>query len=99
MFDSIDIREVIPCVHCGAELRWWQSKDADCVIDELPYWKVKNFYCMCDRCDTWHEFDRKPYIKRYKPSLLAYVLTVEIENEHPRVKVRDLPGYTGKKFG
>lgn len=66
MFDDIEGVPVIPCMKCGKPIDGgWQSKDADCQMDKIPFWHVRNFYTFCRDCRTWHEFRLKaPYAIR-----------------------------------
>lgn len=57
MFDYINF--TCACPNCGEPVKGFQSKDAGCEMETIPYWEVDNFYTNCDKCDTWIEYYRK----------------------------------------
>jgi NMD protein affecting ribosome stability and mRNA decay len=50
MFDWVKFR--VPCPKCGREVENFQSKDGDCLLEELDFWQVDNFYSYCDNCEA-----------------------------------------------
>lgn len=61
MFDYVVLPEPIPCPKCGAPIKVFQSKDRECLMDNLTPHDVHRFYTSCDNdeCNTWVEFRRR----------------------------------------
>jgi len=55
MFDWVKYE--MDCPRCGTPLHDFQSKDADCCLEELSPGKVKNFYTDCCKCRMWVNFE------------------------------------------
>lgn len=54
MFDWIKFKTT--CPKCGENVNGFQSKDKECLLDELEFWEVDNFYTSCFKCKTWIEY-------------------------------------------
>lgn len=55
MFDYVKYEA--KCKNCGTELKDFQSKDHDCLLNMVEPSQVDNFYTKCDKCGTWHEYN------------------------------------------
>ena len=54
MYDNVNYK--CDCPYCGAKLYRFQSKDGDCLLDDLEPEDVYNFYTSCKVCRKWVEF-------------------------------------------
>ena len=57
MFDYV--KYSAPCRGCGEIINEFQSKDGECLLQELTPNEVMNFYAMCPKCKMWNEFKVK----------------------------------------
>lgn len=58
MFDYVKYEA--PCWKCGAQLKDWQTKDTECLLQEVKPEDCRKFYTMCDVCKNWNEYEVKP---------------------------------------
>ena len=54
MFDYVKYK--CPCPYCEHPLEEFQSKDADCFLEEVEVSEVRRFYTSCPSCKEWVEF-------------------------------------------
>ena len=54
MFDYVKYKA--PCKKCGHVLTGWQSKDGECLMNEVEPKDVRRFYDNCPKCKTWNEY-------------------------------------------
>jgi len=54
MFDNVIYKA--NCKRCGKPLGDFQTKDGDCVLEDLTPDKISNFYTSCDSCNAWNDF-------------------------------------------
>lgn len=57
MFDHVRHEE--PCPTCGEPLTGWQSKDGDCLLEEVEPLDCVEFYTICWKCDLFVERSQK----------------------------------------
>lgn len=62
MFDYVSFKD--NCKRCGAELKDFQTKDTECLLETVHPSETRRFYTSCDKCDLWHEF--KIVVKDYQ---------------------------------
>lgn len=63
MYD--EIKYEMNCPTCGKIVKNFQSKDRNCLLENLDYWEVNCFYTSCYWCNTWIEFNlkgKRPFI-------------------------------------
>lgn len=61
LFDYVKHEE--PCTKCGAPLRNWQTKDAECYLNELDPEDVPiggTYYAFCDNCRLRVTYYKRP---------------------------------------
>ena len=51
MFDYVEYE--VDCVHCGAKVTGFQSKDGECSLVTLKVSEVRRFYSSCAVCGAW----------------------------------------------
>ncbi len=56
MFDWVNY--TCNCEVCGCEVDDFQSKDGDCLCQEVKIETISNFYGDCPDCGAWVEFHR-----------------------------------------
>lgn len=66
MFDNVILPEPIACPTCGTMNVAFQSKDRDCMMEQLAPQDVDRFYASCANrdCKAWIEFRRKIPVER-----------------------------------
>lgn len=57
MFDYINYE--CQCPVCHTKVSGFQSKDGDCMMDEIEPTKVNHFYSICKKCGCWIAFNAK----------------------------------------
>lgn len=62
MFDYIKHKDNCPL--CGIALEGFQSKDSECLLEEIEPEKVQKFYTSCDNCGISIEYNWEKCIKR-----------------------------------
>lgn len=56
MFDWVEYPPQ-PCWKCGADVKGWQSKDGECLMNIVQPHEVKRFYSVCmPPCLAWNQY-------------------------------------------
>lgn len=66
MYDYIDI--VIKCPNCSSLIDRFQSKDGNCMMENLKYYEVSHFYSACHECKKWIDVYINPEFKIHIPT-------------------------------
>ena len=62
LFDYVGYRG--KCYRCGTKINSWQSKDGECLMENISIKDVRRFYTHCAGCGTWNEY--RVIVEKYR---------------------------------